>query len=367
MAGGLVRIRHTRTPAATLLLALATAHSMAAQSVTLRLGGFRTTYADSFSGAAGSAGADLVWAGTRSRASLGGSAAFFDVGGWAVSGSGSALRVLTARTDRGLYGRADAYGYGFEGGDWAGTATAGAVAAADAGAFVVSLSAVAGGVHRIDATDDVMGTLTGRLGHDAGIWSYEAWGAATRAGTVRYQDLGAGLHVGGAGTTLDLIGGGRFGDLGDVAWGNARAAVRLAGPAWLEAGVGKYPPDVTGFLHGTFVQAGMRIGLGRSTTIIARAADPALDVRREPGGSVVVVLRAADREPAAIAGDWDAWQPAPLESLGEGRWRTRLRLAPGIYHFTLLDREGNAFVPDGIPAEPDDFGTMTGLLTISRR
>jgi len=364
--GVLVQGRLTRALATALLLALATVRTISAQSVTLRLGGFRTTYADSLSGAAASAGADAVWTSPRARAILGWTASVFDVGGWAATGSASALRVLTAGRSRGIYAKADASGYGFEGGTWAGTATAGAAAAADAGALVASLSAVAGGVRRIDATDDPMGTLTARLGHDTGTWNYEAWGSATRAGAVRYQDLGAGLHVDWAHVTLDLTGGGRFGDLGDQAWGNVRAAVRIKGPAWLEASGGKYPPDVTGFQHGTFIQAGLRVGLGRTPMRATPTADPAIDIRHEAGGTVVVILREANREPVAIAGDWDAWQPTQLESLGGGRWRARLRLDPGIHRFTLLDREGNAFVPSGITTEPDDFGTMTGLLTVSR-
>ena len=49
------------------------------------------------------------------------------------------------------------------------------------------------------------------------------------------------------------------------------------------------------------------------------------------------------------------------------RWRARLVLLPGLHRFTLLDADGNAFVPAGVLAEPDEFGTMTALLAVPHR
>jgi hypothetical protein len=80
-------------------------------------------------------------------------------------------------------------------------------------------------------------------------------------------------------------------------------AVRLGRPLWLEAGAGRYPPDVTGFLHGSFAQLGLRFGLGRGT-----------------------------------------------------------RAAPEPVRVTRAD--GRFFVPPGVPSVPDDFGGSVGLLVV---
>jgi hypothetical protein len=330
------------------------------------LGGFRTTYADSLDAAAATLGADGAWSWRATRLELGGSLATFESDGWAASGTGSWAATLTSGRTRGLFASADASGYGFDGGTWAGLGTAGLTAATRRGPATGSMSATVGGLRRLDGTDDLHAQATARVRRDRGSLALDAWGSAARAGSVRYGDLAASLRMEGQRATLDLSGGGRFGDLGDVAWAQARLALRVAGPGWLEASAGRYPPDPTGFATGTFVQAGIRINLGREVRATG-SAEPAIRVTHELDGTVLVVLHVTERTPVAIAGDWNGWSAQPLERVDEHRWRARLVLSPGLHRFTLLDPDGNAFVPPGVTAEPDEFGTMTAFLAVPHR
>lgn len=356
----------SRVPAVGLALALLTPPALAAQSVTLRLGGFRTFYADTLHVTAGSVGGEAAWSSARARLALAGSFASFQDDGWAAQGTGSWARIVTYRGRSGLIASADANGYGFNEGTWAGIANAGLIGVLPLGPATATLAGAAGGVRRMDGTDDLLAQVTARLRRENGTLALDAWASGSRAGTQRYGDLGAGLRAEWSGLAVDLSGGGRFGDLGDVAWAQARAALRIVGPGWLELSGGRYPPDVTGFASGTFVQAGMRVDLGRPATP-ASAAAAAVTVERERDGVVLLTVRGNGREPAAIAGDWNAWEPQPLQPLGGGRWRVRLAVVPGLYHFVLLDAAGEPFLPPGIASEPDGFGTMTGLLAVPHR
>ncbi len=364
---GSVHCDLSRVSAFGLALALATPHTIAAQSVTFRLGGFRTFYADSLDVTAGSVAVDASWSTRRNRLGLGGSLASFRSDGWAAQGAANWAYVLTTDRARGLFASADANGYGFDGGAWAGTSTAGLVGAAPLGPALASLAASAGAVRRLDGTDDVLAQTTARLRSERGSMALDAWASAAVAGIQQYGDLAAAVRADWSWLTLDLTGGGRFGDLGDVAWAQARAAVRVAGPAWLEMSIGRYPPDVTGFAYGTFVQAGLRASMGRSPGQPGRATERAVVVEHEGDGTVALTFRVSGREPSEIAGDWNGWSPQPLQRLGGGLWRVRLTLEPGLHRFTLLDRGGAPFVPDGIPSEPDEFGARTGLLSVPVR
>lgn len=331
------------------------------------MGGFHTNYADTLEATAASFAADGTWSSRTARLGLAGSIASFEGGGLAAQGSANAGRVLTSHRGRGLVTTADATGYGFEGGAWAGMASLGLGGITPVGSSAGTLALAAGGIRRIDTTDDLLLQATARLRREYGIWAADAWASATRTGDVAYADLAAALQAAWPRFTLDASGGARLGDLGDVAWGQVRAAWRVAGPGWVEMSAGRYPPDPTGFASGTFVQAGIRVALGRETAGVARPSESAVAITHEPDGTVLVILTVADRVPAAIAGDWNGWSAQPLDRVDERRWRARLVLLPGLHRFTLLDAEGNAFVPAGVLAEPDEFATMTGLLAVPHR
>jgi hypothetical protein len=197
----------------------------------------------------------------------------------------------------------------------------------------------------------------------------EGWATASSAGSRRYADVATSLRLEADGVSLDLVGGRRQGDLGRLFWGQVRAATRIAGPVWFEAGAGRYPPDATGFLHGVFANAGLRIGLGgRARTA---AASDVVRVGRDAGRAsaasptgVAVRFTVEHTTAVGVAGEWTEWVTVPLEVDGRGRRVLRTRLRPGVYRFVLVSAEGRFFVPAGVTTVPDDFGGVVGLLVV---
>ena len=82
------------------------------------------------------------------------------------------------------------------------------------------------------------------------------------------------------------------------------------------------------------------------------------------GDSLVVRVRFDDARTVEIAGDWNAWRPAPLRSLGSGQWETALVLQPGLYHFNLLVDGAGWVVPNGVATIKDELGGLVGLLLV---
>ncbi|HXQ29774.1 MAG TPA: glycogen-binding domain-containing protein [Gemmatimonadales bacterium] len=127
----------------------------------------------------------------------------------------------------------------------------------------------------------------------------------------------------------------------------------------LEFGGGSYLPDL--FLNlprAGFVAAGARVHLR------PRLVVPQAPVQRGAGvGLTRVRFNLANAQSAAIAGDWNAWHPEPLQSAGNGVWERNVTIAPGLYHFSLLV-DGVWIVPPGVPRVDDGFGGVVGVLDV---
>jgi hypothetical protein len=135
----------------------------------------------------------------------------------------------------------------------------------------------------------------------------------------------------------------------------------------LEASAGSYLADpFQGLPRAGFVSAGVRVH--RAPRLLVPA--PALPLRLAPlvaqrrGDSVVVRFRMDAARSVAIAGDWNAWQPAPLRALGGFIWEAALVLAPGTYHFNLLVDGAEWVVPGGVAVVPDGMGGLVAVLTV---
>jgi hypothetical protein len=345
---------------------LALAPCLAAQQITLRAGGFHTTYADTITGTAASLGADVSWTGLYTRGTLGASLSQFSQGSRAAQLYGTGVRLLTLDPSRGLGVSGDGILYALNGGVWAARATGGVFGVTTIGPLTAVATASAGGVHRADATGDPLlaGSLRLRAGGHA--WSLEGSLEGLHAGAIRYADVGAAVQALRGPASVELVGGVRLGNLGNTNWGQIRAEWQVRPPVSIEASFGRYAPDVTGFLQGTYFSAGLRLALGSAASAIARSlsAGGVMAVRRDGEGAVSVEFTLPDAEGVAIAGEWNAWEPQPLAAAGAGRWRVRLRLPRGVYRFTLVDGTGRWFVPRGVPSQPDDFGGVEGLLVV---
>lgn len=103
------------------------------------------------------------------------------------------------------------------------------------------------------------------------------------------------------------------------------------------------------------------------TQRLGRIPTPLVPVSRTPAGTVVVRLSAADAAVGAvsIAGDFNNWQPAPMQREG-GEWVVRLSLAPGVYHYTFRSANGDWFVPPSTAGRRDDgMGGYVAVLVVS--
>ncbi len=135
----------------------------------------------------------------------------------------------------------------------------------------------------------------------------------------------------------------------------------------LEAAGGGYLSDpFQGLPRAGFASVGVRVhSAPRDVTPapeLPQRLAPLVAQRR--GDSVVVRFRMNATRSVAIAGDWNAWQPAPLRALGGDIWEAALVLAPGTYHFNLLVDGTDWVVPGGVAVVSDGMGGMVAVLTV---
>ena len=103
------------------------------------------------------------------------------------------------------------------------------------------------------------------------------------------------------------------------------------------------------------------------TQRLGRIPAPLAPVSASPAGTVIVRLPAADAPAGAvsIAGDFNNWQPAPMQREGS-QWIVRLPLGPGVYHYTFRSTNGDWFVPPSTAGRRDDgMGGYVAVLVVS--
>jgi len=103
------------------------------------------------------------------------------------------------------------------------------------------------------------------------------------------------------------------------------------------------------------------------TQRLGRVPAPLVPVASSPAGAVAIRLAAADAPSGAvsIAGDFNNWQPAPMQREG-GEWIVRLPLMPGVYHYTFRSASGEWFVPPSAAGRRDDgLGGYVAVLVVN--
>jgi len=103
------------------------------------------------------------------------------------------------------------------------------------------------------------------------------------------------------------------------------------------------------------------------TQRLGRVASPIRPLHIEPAGGVLVTLRASDAPPGqiSIAGDFNSWQPTPMQREGDS-WVVRLPVGPGVYHYAFRSATGTWFVPSSTPGRRDDgMGGHVAVLMVS--
>lgn len=149
------------------------------------------------------------------------------------------------------------------------------------------------------------------------------------------------------------------------AWAGASAALWLDSRLAIVASAGEYPSDLLqGIPGGEYFSFGIRLTRQRVRPVPPEVPIP-LIFSRDRAESGRITFRVPDAARVEIAGDWNDWNPTPLERASADRWRLPAGIPPGVYRFNLLVDGDRWLVPDDIPAMDDGFGGTVGLLVIS--
>ena len=137
----------------------------------------------------------------------------------------------------------------------------------------------------------------------------------------------------------------------------------------LEASGGSYLADpYQGLPRAGFASGGIRIFTSPRPLKTAAPASPKPILQpliaQHRGDTLVVRFRMPQARAVSIAGNWNAWTPAPLRSVGEDVWQATLRLAPGVYYFNLVVDGGEWVVPGGVATVPDGMGGLMAVLNV---
>jgi hypothetical protein len=149
-------------------------------------------------------------------------------------------------------------------------------------------------------------------------------------------------------------------DLDDRVWA-VGTAVSLGTRTSMWGSVRQEAPDP---LYWNLARRTWSIGLSQR---LGRVPAPLVPTQRSEGGTVLVRVSAADAPEGAvsIAGDFNNWQPAPMQRDG-GDWVVRLPLAAGVYHYAFRSANGDWFVPPSTAGRRDDgMGGYVAVLVVS--
>ena len=213
------------------------------------------------------------------------------------------------------------------------------------------------------------GTRESRGVFETGARAGRGYGAAMRVeGSVRwvhaaeatYPFVGATLAYQGARVEVwTYTGKWLAADLEESAWGTG-GGVQLSAHTSIW---GSLRQEATDPLYWNPARRTWSIGV---TQRLGRIAAPLVPIRPQTG-VVVVRLRVADAPagPVSIAGDFNNWQPVPMERQGT-EWVVRLPLDTGVYHYSFRSADGQWFVPASVPGRRDDgMGGHHAVLVVS--
>jgi hypothetical protein len=95
---------------------------------------------------------------------------------------------------------------------------------------------------------------------------------------------------------------------------------------------------------------------------LVKPSTPSADARLVP-----VVVRVGEGKNVALTGDFNGWtkEGIPMKSLGDGRYKAQLRLAPGMYQFRVLVDGEWADDQDADRRVSNPFGTQNAVLQVS--
>lgn len=212
------------------------------------------------------------------------------------------------------------------------------------------------------------------------------------ADTIRYADTQAALRYPTGAFELGLTAGVRSGAATTAIGGSSRAWGSVSVLAWLSrqmavvGSAGSYPVDLTeGYPGGRYLSVALRIASGNTRAVEREDSSPATTSKPAPAATAPDASRApalvvrtptagsARREirifaPAAksveVNGDFTQWQPVRLTHGADGWWTATRTLARGTYQMNIRVDGGAWIAPSGLLTTRDEFGGVTGILTI---
>jgi hypothetical protein len=200
--------------------------------------------------------------------------------------------------------------------------------------------------------------------------------------TIRYADVQAALRYPKGAFEFGATAGVRAGASGPAIGGSSRAWGNVSVVAWVSrqmavvGSAGSYPVDLTqGYPGGRFVSIALRVA-SPNTRVVEHETDlqsagdspdsPRLVVRTPLRGSTRRELRifAPGAKTVEITGDFTEWQPVRLTRGADGWWTVSRELARGTYQMNMRIDGGAWTAPGGLLTTRDEFGGVTGILTI---
>jgi hypothetical protein len=111
-------------------------------------------------------------------------------------------------------------------------------------------------------------------------------------------------------------------------------------------------------------QTSWSIGLSVLVSGRARPVAPPVPAAYVNGHATIRLPVSATSTRPSIAGDFNAWKPAPMEREGD-HWAYTVAVPRGVYNYAFVDADGTWFVPESVPGRKDDgMGGHVAVLVV---
>jgi len=111
-------------------------------------------------------------------------------------------------------------------------------------------------------------------------------------------------------------------------------------------------------------QTSWSIGLSVLVSGRARPVAPPVPAAYVNGRATIRLPVSAASTRPSIAGDFNAWNPVPMEREGD-RWTYTVALPRGVYNYAFVGADGTWFVPESVPGRKDDgMGGQVAVLVV---
>jgi hypothetical protein len=219
------------------------------------------------------------------------------------------------------------------------------------------------------------GELGAWLDHE-GVTTLATLSPVVVSDSIRYVDLQTALRYPARNYELGVSVGVRSGASGPAvggtsrAWGSASLLRWIAPRLAIVGSAGSYPVDLTqGFPGGRFLSLALRV-VSRNSRSVDESRPPATTA----GAAALDIVSAGNRRTfrlsapqvrsVEITGDFTQWQPVALTRGSDGVWSVTLPIVRGTYQMNLRIDRGAWAPPPGLLTTRDEFGGVSGILTI---